>query len=328
MQPEILPVCSKVSHHLYDHYDVLTELVVAYNGLGVRAASPVAAGRNNQLRNEVISLIANQITYAISLSLVKCSLILSLIRIFHLIRTIRIVAYITMILSICWAVQTILIGFLICRPFAYSWDQVNHSGTCGNLNAAYVSIGIVDVCTDLVIFILPLPLISKLTMQRSTKFATMGLFALGLCTVAAGAARTGMFYHTRFDLTHPVGPTVNLICAAIESCVAIIVASLLVSKPLFLYAAAKFSSLISSLPCISARPSRRISEGSGFGNTIRASATRSKSRFSRQKSDSETELHEFEGRMWQTTDFHVDVGETNMAQTREDSPSAYPKMTV
>ncbi|KAJ4359464.1 uncharacterized protein N0V89_000018 [Didymosphaeria variabile] len=304
-------------------------IVFSYNGLGVQAASLIAAGRNYQLQNQLKLLIANQVTYAIALGLVKTSLILSLIRIFHVSKTFRIVAYLTMTLCICWTLQTILIAFLICRPISYNWDQVNQTGSCGDLTAAYVSIGIVDVITDIIIFILPLPLISRLKMRRSTRFATMGLFALGVFTVAAGAARTGMIYHTRFDPTDPEGPTMNLIWAAVEPCVAIVVASLLVTKPLFVFASARVSSLISSLPYASAWSSKGTTKDSSYNNTIGTATTRSKAGYNKQRSDSEEELRNLEhGKIWQTTEVHVDECEASPApQGRGENP-AYPKMAV
>jgi hypothetical protein len=281
--------------------------MVAYNGLGVQAASLIAAGRMYQLQNQLKLLIANQVTYAIALGLVKSSLLLSLIRIFHVFKTFRIIAYLAMIFCICWALQTILIAFLICRPVSYNWDQVNQTGKCGNLTSAYVSIGIVDVITDIIIFVLPLPLINQLKMRRSSKFATMGLFALGVFTVAAGAARTGMIYHTRFDPTDPEGPTMNLIWAAVEPCVAIVVASLLVTKPLFVFVFAKCSSMISSLPYASAWSSKGTSKGGSYGSTLGKGTTRNKAGFSKQKNDSERELQNMEhGKIWQTTEVHID----------------------
>lgn len=308
-------------------------IIFSYNGLGVQAASLVVAGRTNQLHNQLKLLIANQVTYAIALGLVKCSLLLSMVRIFHVFKTFRLVAYLAMALCICWALQTILIAFLICRPISYNWDQVNQTGTCGDLTAAYVSIGIVDVITDIIIFILPLPLINRLKMRRSSKYATMGLFALGLFTVAAGAARTGMIYHTRFDPTDPEGPTMNLIWAAVEPCVAIVVASLLVTKPLFVFVSAKCSSLISSLSYGSFRSSKGTasssSKGSTLVNTMGSAANGGKARFGKRKNDSEEELQDIESsQIWTTTEFYVDRSEVGEPPRSQDTPRAYPNMAV
>lgn len=288
---------------------------VAYNGLGVPAAALIAAGRMYQLQNQLKLLIANQTTYAIALGLVKTSILLSLIRIFRVFKRFRIIAYCAIAFCICWAMQTILIAFLICRPISYNWDQVNQSGSCGNLTAAYSSIGIVDVISDIIIFILPIPLINGLKMRKSSKMATMGLFALGVFTVAAGAVRTAMIFHVQFDPTDPEGPTQNLIWAAIEPCVAIIVACLLVIKPLFIFVRAKYSSLISSLPYASNWSSSRTAKDSYASTDV---TLRSKKGFTAHQNESQRELQNIEpGKIWQTTEVHVDEGDLSRVPSRE-----------
>lgn len=291
------------------------------------AASLIAAGRMYQLENQLKLLIANQVTYALALGLVKSSLLLTLIRIFHVFKRFRIMAYCAIAFCICWAVQTILIAFLICRPISYNWDQVNQTGKCGDLTSAYVSIGIVDVISDIIIFVLPLPLINRLKMRRGSKLATMGLFALGVFTVAAGAARTGMIYHVKFDPTDPEGPTMNLIWAAVEPCVAIVVASLLVTKPLFVFVRAKYSSIISSLPYASAWTTKGTTKGSSYGSAN--GTTRSKKGFAAQRNDSERELQTVEhGKIWQTTEVQIDGSDASRAPSRESPYRADAAMAV
>jgi hypothetical protein len=280
-----------------------------------------------QLENQLKLLIANQVTYALALGLVKSSLLLTLIRIFHVFKRFRIMAYCTIAFCICWAIQTILIAFLICRPISYNWDQVNQTGKCGDLTSAYVSIGIVDVISDIIIFVLPIPLINRLKMRRGSKFATMGLFALGVFTVAAGAARTGMIYHVKFDPTDPEGPTMNLIWAAVEPCVAIVVASLLVTKPLFVFVRAKCSSIISSLPYASAWSTRGTTKESSYGSTN--GTTKSKRGFAAQKNDSERELQNVEhGKIWQTTEVQIDGSDASRTPSRESPYRADAAMAV
>jgi hypothetical protein len=272
----------------------------------VPAASLIAAGRDYQLQNQLKLLIANQTTYAIALGLVKTSLLLSLIRIFHVFKRFRVVASCVIAFCICWAIQTILIAFLICRPISYNWDQVNQKGSCGNLTAAYTSIGIVDVISDIIIFALPIPVVNSLKMRQGSKWATMGLFALGIFTVAAGAVRTGMIFHVQFHPTDPEGPTQNLIWAAIEPCIAITVASLLVFKPLLVFVRAKVSSIISLLPYGSVWSTKGTSRGM-YGSTD--GTTRSRKGYAPQKSESERELQNLApGKIWMTTELHVHEG--------------------
>lgn len=276
-------------------------IIFSYNGLGVGAPILIATGRAHQLQNQLKLLIANQVTYAIALGMVKTSILLSLKRIFHVYKTFRILANCTIAFCLCWMAQTILIAFLICRPLSYNWDQVGSNGSCGNLTAAYVSIGIVDVISDIIIFVLPLPLISKLQMRRSSRLAAMSLFSLGFFTITAGAVRTGMIFKVQFDPTNPEGPTQNLIWAAVEPCVAIMVACLLVIKPLLKYARVQMSSIKSAFSSYSSRGT------SGKGTKDSLSSRKSKG-FANLTSESEHQLQNLgnDGKIWQTTDVQVE----------------------
>jgi hypothetical protein len=258
-----------------------------------------------QLQNQLKLLIANQITYAIALGLVKTSILLTLIRIFHVFKRFRILGYCAIAFCICWSIQTILIAFLICTPLSYNWDQINQTGHCGNLTVAYVSIGIVDVISDIIIFVLPIPFINALNMRKSSKWAAMGLFALGIFTVTAGAVRTGMIFRVQFDPTDPEGPTQNLIWAAIEPCVAIIVTSLLVVKPLIVFVHRRISGIVSTFSGSSGARSSRPSARDGYASGDRI--VKSKKGFTAHKNESERELQAIDsGKIWQTTEVHVD----------------------
>lgn len=269
----------------------------------------------NQLQNQLKLLIANQVTYAIALAMVKISILLSLKRIFHVSKMFRILANCAIAFCLCWFAQTILIAFLICRPLSYNWDQIGSKGSCGNLTAAYVSIGVVDIISDIIIFVLPLPLISKLNMRKSSRWATMSLFSLGLFTIAAGAVRTGMILRVQFDPTDPDGPAQNLIWAAVEPCVAIMVACLLVIKPLLKYVREHVSSIMSSF---SSTWHSRKSTKATF-DTLDGS--RKSNGFANLKNESEHQLQDVtHGKIWTTTEFHVD-GHSNKAQSSEYLPA-------
>ena len=123
-----------------------------------------------------------EVTYALSMGLLKCSICLMLYKIFPL-RGVRYAALTALGLSICWSVMTILIGFLICTPLSYNWDTTIPGGHCGNQNAAYSAVSAIDIGIDVLIFVVPLPHIWKLHVQTVTKVALSFLFGLGLLYV-------------------------------------------------------------------------------------------------------------------------------------------------
>ena len=75
--------------------------------------------------------------------------------------------------------QTMLIGFFICQPIEMNWSAVP-GGRCGNQTAAFASVGIVDIVVDLVIFILPLPMVFKLQISKAHRIALSCIFGAGI----------------------------------------------------------------------------------------------------------------------------------------------------
>ena len=172
---------------------------------------------------------------------VKTSICLQLVRLFWVDKLFRCLGIVVFALSIAWALQTILVGFLICRPLSHNWNTAGE-GTCGDPRAAYISIGIVDAITDGMIFALPLPMINRLKMPTQTKLATCAIFALGLVTIVAGIVRTIQVSHLQFDPAD-VSAEVNLcVWSAVEPSVGITVACMIVMRPLFLHFGERFLS--------------------------------------------------------------------------------------
>ena len=74
--------------------------------------------------------------------------------------------------------MTILIGAAMCRPFALNWDP-ELKGHCGDRIPAYISIAALDIFGDLLILILPIPMIWNLHSSTLKKISLSCIFALG-----------------------------------------------------------------------------------------------------------------------------------------------------
>lgn len=61
-----------------------------------------------------------------------------------------------------------------CRPIAKSWD-VSMSGTCISRPAIFIAVAVLNICSDLCLIILPLPLIYELQLPRSQKLKFMAI---------------------------------------------------------------------------------------------------------------------------------------------------------
>lgn len=119
-----------------------------------------------------------QILWAVSLSLIKVSILLMYTKIFTM-RSMVIASYITGGFIIAWALATVLSGFLICRPFALNWDQTL-DGTCGDQVLSYTITGALNLVTDVVVFLLPMPYLWGLKLVLYKKIVLIITFGMGL----------------------------------------------------------------------------------------------------------------------------------------------------
>ncbi|RYC80049.1 hypothetical protein BFJ63_vAg17071 [Fusarium oxysporum f. sp. narcissi] len=78
-----------------------------------------------------------------------------------------------------WTLGNVLQVFLICRPFAASYDPTV-KGTCGNQVSSFIAIGAFNAITDVLILSLPLPVLWSLQARTSTKVGLTIIFSIGL----------------------------------------------------------------------------------------------------------------------------------------------------
>ena len=118
-----------------------------------------------------------EISWALSLMIIKISILLFYIRIFA-VPSFRLAAQIVMGIVVLWALAVILQSFLLCRPVSYNWNT-QQPGTCGNRVASYVGCGSSNIITDAFVLCLPLPMVWNLQVPRANKVALSTIFGLG-----------------------------------------------------------------------------------------------------------------------------------------------------
>lgn len=69
---------------------------------------------------------------------------------------------------------------LICQPIAFYWDHTIEGGFCGDYYALWLTTGVLNIVTDLVVLLPPMPHLYSLSMARYKKVALMGTFGMGL----------------------------------------------------------------------------------------------------------------------------------------------------
>ncbi|OJJ06579.1 hypothetical protein ASPVEDRAFT_154582 [Aspergillus versicolor CBS 583.65] len=200
-------------------------------GVGHHMAEVVAQYGMGPIMLFMKELVAIQIFWAVGNSCVKLSLLSFYCRVFSFPRFIM-TAQITAVFILLWALAVILGGFLLCQPFAFTWDQSIPGGHCGNQVLSYQITGALNLVTDLMVLTMPMPYLWKLEMRVSQKIPLMAVFAVGLFVCVATIMRLVSLSLLDFtDLTDNI--TEAMIWGTIEPALGVTLACIPFMKPIF-----------------------------------------------------------------------------------------------
>lgn len=123
-------------------------------------------------------ILAQQIVWATSLTLSKTSILTLYSKIFTISYFI-VAAKITAVVIFLWMLVVILGSLLICQPLESNWDQTI-AGHCGSSITLWMCHGVLNIVTDLIVLLLPMPYIYSLELSLYKKLVLMATFGLGL----------------------------------------------------------------------------------------------------------------------------------------------------
>ena len=126
----------------------------------------------------------------------------------------------------------LFVGIFGCHPVHAFWDpEAGHCVPFKNHASAYAA---VNILTDIIVWILPLPMIWRLNLRGVQKLLISSIFALGLFVWAASIARlaTSVVHLQDPDQTYYLAN--GLTWSTVEPCVAVICACLPTQKIVFL----------------------------------------------------------------------------------------------
>lgn len=123
------------------------------------------------------TLLAGQLLWVTAVTFIRASVIFLYIHIFVK-RPFRIACYVVLTVNMAYFTATMLACCLICRPFAYNWDQ-SIRGTCGDQKSLDLFIGVFNLLMDITTVALPLPVLWGLQMPTGRKIAISALMSMG-----------------------------------------------------------------------------------------------------------------------------------------------------
>ncbi|KAI0012699.1 hypothetical protein F4779DRAFT_632897 [Xylariaceae sp. FL0662B] len=133
------------------------------------------------------SLLVIQALYGLSMCCCKWSILWTLKTIFA-VRIFKIITWVIIVFQAIWVIMTVLIGLLVCRPIVKNWDPTA-DGVCGNQIAAYTAVSVYNIIIDVIMCVLPLPMILKLQLDKRYKMALFAIFSVGIVTVSFAVVR-------------------------------------------------------------------------------------------------------------------------------------------
>ena len=116
--------------------------------------------------------------YNLSLTFTKMSILLQYLTIFPT-RRFRIACYVVLGFVSSYGVWTLFGNIFMCTPVAFFWNKAIPDGKCLNQFAVWFTNGAVNILQDIVILILPMPVLRNLPILKGQKRALMVMFALG-----------------------------------------------------------------------------------------------------------------------------------------------------
>ncbi|KAI0190273.1 putative PTH11-typeG-protein-coupled receptor [Xylaria flabelliformis] len=215
-----------------DDYTIIASLVFAiasyavalwgyYSGYGKHG---VYLTKHQQIES-LKSFYIGQITYKISLSLTKSSILFLYLRIFGNVKWLRRTCYVLLVLIALYYTAATLVTILQCIPVAAAFDKNITSLKCISLTPFWYTNAVISIATDLIILIIPIPLICALQMSRPRKAALIFVFALGTFVVITSALRfttldipvtsPDPLYHVDTEMWTLIEMSMAIVCACL-----------------------------------------------------------------------------------------------------------------
>ncbi|CAI7637465.1 unnamed protein product [Penicillium glandicola] len=223
-----------------DDYLIVAGLIVTI-GMGVMNGFHVSMGTGRHLADLPLEKIliptlkhwyVYQLVYPLSVGIVKFSILAQYYRIFA-VKQFRIATIGVGLFVLTYTIICIFVNAFECHTKPWrAWDPSFPEG-CNNLSMTYFSTAGINILTDIVILIMPLPLLMKLNLHTRRKYALIAIFLTGTFASVSSIVRLNALYKYTITTDVSYDAIQILIWSQVEVNVAIISASAPSLRPLF-----------------------------------------------------------------------------------------------
>ncbi|KAI9041876.1 uncharacterized protein KD926_006422 [Aspergillus affinis] len=221
----------------WDDYVICISIVIAYSMLGEAVYWARDGGLGKHLSTLTMEekimfqkcFFANEISYTLLVPSIKISILLLYRRIFP-VRKFQIASWIVGGLVCTWCLAVFITVLLQCRPISLNWDK-SQPGTCIDSKQFFFGNAISNLLIDVVILMMPIPMVLQLQLRTSQKLTILGIFLLGgfVCVASIMRVVTLKIFESN-DTSYSVMEAATW--TFVEPCVGIICACLPTLRPL------------------------------------------------------------------------------------------------
>ncbi|KAK6542031.1 hypothetical protein TWF694_007802 [Orbilia ellipsospora] len=173
--------------------------------------------------------------------------------------------------AVAWSIAFILAYIFECPNPSTAWSLTFPKG-CVNLPALYYSTASINIASDLIILLLPIPVLHQLQIDRRRKFALIAIFSVGGVAVTGSVARLWSLWKYQNTVDVSYDAIFILLFSHIEINLAMMCACAPALKPFFKSFATPFSSKVGDSHTKSSGPvpsSSNAKNGSAVHNAAR-----------------------------------------------------------
>ena len=171
-----------------------------------------------------------QVTYKAAINLVKCCILLLYLRLFHVVSWFRLSCWGLIAVVAMYCTASIAATIFQCQPVIRAFDK-DTPGKCIDTAKFWFANAGFSIATDVIILLLPMPLVWRLEVPRTQKVALVAVFAVGIFVVVTSCLRvtTLDLFATSPDNTYNIA---NVMWTIIEPNVAVVCSCLPILRSL------------------------------------------------------------------------------------------------
>ncbi|KAH7392522.1 hypothetical protein BKA66DRAFT_510100 [Pyrenochaeta sp. MPI-SDFR-AT-0127] len=174
---------------------------------------------------------ANLWIYSLVLTVTKVSILIQYLRIFP-VRRFRKACFGVLGVVVAYGAWAIFSSIFICNPVAFSWDKSIPGGHCMNQLVVWFTNAGMNIAQDVIILLMPMPVIRTLQIPKGQKTGLVTMFALGTSVTLVSVVRLHSLDNISNSNDISFDNTAHATLSAVEVNVGIVCACLPAMRPL------------------------------------------------------------------------------------------------